>query len=165
MKCREKYVINENTVCIKGKIDDYNRPYSMIIECDQDFSVRMSPVDIVDTSLRFYCSSLKGASEGARSVLGNISMLPLVIYAPLDLYMFPSFSPHRLDCIWFSVKHIRNFEAMEKKNTIVYTKTGQTITLAMKKDRFERKWQRASQLRYVTEERMRKAATKSKIWS
>lgn len=157
MKSRYKYVINENTVCIEGRVDEQNRTYSCVVEGAEAFEINMSPVDIVDYSLRYYCSSLKGASEGAKSVLGNISMLPLVISAPLDLYWFPCISPQRPDCIWFSLRNIRNYESSDQKRTTVHMKYGHSINLAMKRDRFERKWQRATLLRYITEARVKKA--------
>ncbi|WP_187118827.1 competence protein ComK [Bacillus marasmi] len=159
MKSRGNYLINEHTVCIEGRNDEQNQPYSCVIEGDQSFVVNMSPVEIIDYSLQYYCSSLKGACEGSKSVLGNISMLPLVIYAPLDLYWFPCFSPYRSDCTWFALRNIRNYEALDQKTTIVHMKYGHTICLAMKRDRFERKWQRATHLRYITEARIEKAST------
>jgi competence protein ComK len=159
MKTFEKYVINQDTVFMIGEIDQEEQPYSIVVEGNQTFLVNMSPVSVIDHSLQYYCSSLKGAWEGSRSILGNISMLPIIIYSPLDIFWFPCYSPYRSDCIWFSHNHVINSEKIDQKKTKVNLNFGHSIVLEMRKERFETKWQRASQLRYISNERTKKVAT------
>lgn len=159
MKLFEKYVINPNTVLITAEIDKKGNFYSKVIEGKKTFIVAMRPKALMDYSLHYYCSSLQGAIDGSRSILGNISMPPILISSQLDLCWFPCVSPERADCIWFSLTHVQITEKISSKQTNVYLNFGHSLVLDMKRSRFEFKRQRASQLRYISSERAKKPAT------
>src|SRR5690606_21695579 len=99
------------------------------------------------------CSSLKGAMDGTRSILGNISMLPIMISKELDIYWFPCHSPSREDCVWLSLAHIKKTDSILPSQTKIYLNYNHILILDMKKKRFEKKRQRACQLRYITNDR------------
>jgi competence protein ComK len=157
----EKYVIKPETVLIAAELMTNNILFSRVIEGEYTFVVRKPPIDIVEESLHYYCSSLRGAFEGTRSILGNISMPPIMIYTPLDICWFPSSSPYRTDCIWFSLKHVINCEKLQPKKIKVNLHFGHSIEMDMKKERFETKLQRASQLRYICHQRSTKPPSHS----
>lgn len=159
MRIFGKYVINPKTVLIAAEFDQKGCLYSRVIEGKKTFIVAMRPKALIDYSLHYYCSSLKGAMDGSRSILGNISMQPIMINAQLDICWFPCFSPDRTDCVWFSLTHVVNSEKLSLRQTKVNLNFGHTIILDMKRERFENKRQRASQLRYISSERTKRPAT------
>ncbi len=154
----EKYVINPKTVLITAEFDQKGHLYSRVIEGEKTFIVTMHPKTLIDNSLRYYCSSIKGALEGSRSILGNVSMQPIMINTQLDICWFPCFSPERNDCVWFSLTHVINSEKISLKQTTVNLNFGHNIILDMKRERFENKRQRASQLRYISLQRTKQPA-------
>lgn len=159
MITKDNHIINKDTVAIIGEKDQNDNLYSIVLEGNNTFVVNMSPVSLIENSLLFYCSSLQGATEGSRSILGNVSMLPVTMYAPLEIYWFPCSSPYRSDCIWIALIHVINCEKINSKDTKVNLNFGQTLVLDMKIERFETKLQRASRLRYTNIERTRRQVT------
>jgi competence protein ComK len=153
MKIYANYLIKPNTVLVAAERSQKGRIYSRVIEGKKTFLVAMSPKTIMDYSLHYYCSSLPGAIEGARSILGNISMPPILISSRLDICWFPCVSAERNDCIWFSLSHVQKTEKLNTKQTKVSLNYGHSIVLDMKRSRFELKRQRASQLSYISSER------------
>lgn len=158
VKILAKYVINPCTVIIKGFGDHKGHLYSKVTEGGEEFIVTMSPKGLINSSLLYYCSSLKGAIDGSRSILGNISMLPIMINPELDIFLFPSCSPNRPDCIWMSLYHVQRSEKSKPHQTRVDLSFGHSIVIDMKRSRFELKKQRAMQLRYINSERSEKIA-------
>lgn len=159
MKLFGKYIINPNTVLIETELNERGQMYSKVIEGKNSFYVAMHPKAVIDFSLQYYCSSLKGAIDGARSILGNISMPPIMIISQLDICWFPSCSPDRSDCIWFSLQHVQKTEKVSTKQTLVSLTFDHQIVINIKRERFEVKRQRASQLRYISSERSKRASS------
>lgn len=156
MKILEKYIINPSTIMIMEVRDQKGRTYSKVVETKESYIVTMRPKALIDSSMRHYAASLQGAYEGSRAILGNISMLPIMVSNELDLYFFPCFSPERHDCIWLSLGHIEKAEKHNPDETIVQFKQGNSVVISMKIERFDRKLHRASQLRYIIVERAKK---------
>lgn len=143
---------------IEGVSDQKGHIYSKIKEGGEEFIVTMRPKALINYSLHYYCSSLKGALDGTRSILGSISMLPIMISPDLDLFWFPCSSPSNPDCIWLSLSHVQKAEKINSRQTKVGLSFDHSIIIDMKKARFDKKHQRATQLRYINSERSKRTA-------
>lgn len=67
---------------------------------------------MVHTDLNLYMmsgTSLKGAVEGARNLLGSGTMAPVVLSKKHAMYWIPLTSSKSPKCIWVSVGHVRNY--------------------------------------------------------
>lgn len=159
MKTLEKHVINKDTAAIVGEVDQHGKAYSIVYEGLDTFIVNMSPVCLIEHSLRYYCSSLKGACEGSRSIFGDVNMLPIIVYSPLEMYWFPCYSPYRLDGIWFALNHVVKYEKMNTKNTRVSLTYGHSLVLGMTKQRYVTRLQNAAWLRYIDLDRTGRRAS------
>ena len=97
------------------KFDENGNPMTIIMESNYTFEELSSSTELVDYSLKYFGLSLRGARDGSRAVLGNITKYPVLMCERLDLYWFPSKSPRLHECIWFALHHVRSYTAFEKK--------------------------------------------------
>lgn len=149
------YIINPKTIALIPEYDQQGNLYSYIIEGNKPMIVKMSPNQIMEQSLLYYCSSMKGACVGSRALLGNMKMIPIVVCSQLEIYWFPCSSPYHDDCVWFSHTHVIDSNENGPKQTTVHLSFGHTITIELKKTRFEKKYDRATKLRYILTERIK----------
>ncbi|MCM3744081.1 competence protein ComK [Sporosarcina luteola] len=129
MEMREEYVVNNETSIILPEFDENGRLLSVVMEKSQLFKVNIEPTKLIDHSLRRYGSSLRGANDGSRTLLGEISMAPIVLNLTQSLYWFPHMSPVREDCVWIAADHIQDYKAIDKKQTEIVFTNGTTIIL------------------------------------
>ncbi len=153
MEPLKDYIITPETMVFIPKFDANGHPLTVVMESRCTFDALASPTDLVDYSLRYYGSSLRGAGDGARAILGSITKYPVLICEKLDIFWFPSTSPKLSNCVWFALHHIRTYEAVGKYRTIVRLSNGSTIEIDISFNVFEKRIQRAYRLRYVLDER------------
>ncbi|MFD1926899.1 competence protein ComK [Sporosarcina siberiensis] len=149
------YVIKRETMYFNPKHDKHGYLYTHIVETDRVLKIALSPTELIDQNLRYFGSSFKGASQGSRAILGNVTMCPIVANEKLDFYWFPTKSPTSPNCIWFALHHIDRHESICKKKTKVFLSNGTTLDIELSAYSFERKIQRAYKLKYKIEERTR----------
>lgn len=155
MKLKE-YRLDENALALfpeyeigKKLTKVFSRYGNLVVESTQDA--------ILDATLRYYGSSLRGAREGAKSVLGNIKRIPIMVNEILGQYWFPTTSPVDEKCIWLAFHHILSYEAIDKSHTKVWMSGGSYIIVPISKDSLESKIQRTCKLRYEIEARTNRA--------
>lgn len=115
----------------------------------------MGPTALIDFNFQYYGSSLRGAGDGAKMIIGKGRMYPVVVNEKLDLYWFPSKSPLREDCIWLALHHIKDYIDVGEKRTKIIFSNGSTITIDMSRTSFDNKVQRAYKLKGKLESRTR----------
>ncbi|WP_407676702.1 competence protein ComK [Planomicrobium stackebrandtii] len=71
----------------------------ILLRTDGITKAGLSPLNLIDTNLRFRGSSMRGALEGARAILEKKSMNPLILDKERDIILFPCRSPFREDCV------------------------------------------------------------------
>lgn len=153
MNVLDQYIINPKTVVIIPKFDELGRLCSSVIEGDQTFLVKQTPKQIIEQSIQYYGHTLKGAIEGAREALGNVSAAPVKVSGKLGMYWFPHKSSTHDDCVWFAIDHINNFFAASKDTTKVILSDGHDITIDINYSRFEKQVSRARNLKNIHEGR------------
>jgi competence protein ComK len=108
--------------------------------------VDQTPIQLLNANLKFMCSNLTGAIDGARAILGkNISMCPIIINYTQGICIFPTKSPFKDNNIWFNPQHIIKTEPHGSK-TDVYLSNGITIHIGQSQSSFHHKIQKAEQL-------------------
>lgn len=106
MKMIDSYILTSETLYMKPEIDSNDHVRTMVQEGKESFLVSKSPKRILEETMKYYGFTLEGAINGAKAVLGNYHMVPIVISAPLNMYWFPTQSPASDHCIWMSLVHI-----------------------------------------------------------
>lgn len=148
-----KYVLKYETVLFSPEYDEVGNLTTVVMEKGRTLKVDISPTALIDFNLRYYGSSLRGASEGSRMILGEISMFPIVMNEKLGMYWFPSVSSLRNDCVWIALHHIIDYKSIGKKKTRVLLSDDSTVTINISRYSFEKKIQRAYALKYKVEDR------------
>lgn len=145
---KPEYAISTETIII---LPDYNENgflNSLLCKKDGVSKAGLSPYNLIDTNLRFRGSSMRGALEGAQAILGKMNMNPLILDKEQDIILFPCRSPQREDCVWLALQHVKQYRSAGKSRTQVELSNGSTITLDVSRQTFEKKIQRAYELRF-----------------
>ena len=153
MRSREMYLIDRGTVLFKPEYDGNGKLITVVMGANGPFRMSISPSKLIDQNLRYYGSSLQGALDGSRMILGEISMQPIVVNEKLDLYWFPSKSPTHVDCVWFALHNVAEYEAFSKTKTLVFLTDGSSIIIEVSEWSFDKRIQRAYKLRCKMEVR------------
>lgn len=146
MKIVNKHVLNQESTIVTPEFDRYGNENSRLIENDQNFLVRMRPLDLINESIRYYGFNLAGAIDGSRSILGKINMPPVVVIPQFDVIWFPCKSHKHKDCVWLAHAHIIDKEKIDSGRTKVYFKQGHSLVIDLSLRQFDRRMQRASEL-------------------
>jgi len=147
MKIREDYLINEKTVLLTGEYDCNGKLITRVIDGEETFLVDLTPSQVIDANLLLVGSNLRGSLNSSKNLLGNLYMYPLTINSRLGIYLLPTKSLKKRDCIWFSLIHIKNMQCLGIKKTRVQTTYGHIVEIDMRKSAFINRIQIAKELR------------------
>lgn len=147
------YVVNLETMMFLPWFDQYGNLFTHVMERNADYYVEMEPKALMNRCLGYYGTSLRGAYDGAKTVLGNIKMCPVLMSAKLELYWFSTKSPNQKDCVWFALHHIKDYIETDEKQTKVMLSNGSDMIIDVSLYVFNEKIQRAYQLKGKLEER------------
>lgn len=150
MEIKLNHMINEKTVLFHGVTHKNGEYFTKVIEGEDMFLVAMTPKLFIDRSLIKYGSDYKGALNSSKKLLGkNHKKYPIKINASLDIFLFPTASITREDCVWFALNHVIGTKAKGRKYTIVYLSYGHSITIEMKESSFRNKIKDTQDLRDI----------------
>ncbi|MGG7618241.1 competence protein ComK [Bacillus coreaensis] len=156
MKIMDSYILTSETLFLIPEIDPNENVCTMVQEGKNSFLVSKSPKRILEETMKYYGFTLEGAINGAKAVLGNYHMVPIVISAPLNMYWFPTQSPSSDHCIWISLVHIEDIVQYSYLQSLVSFKTGMRIIINKKAARLINKQQQTAILKVRTEQRLAK---------
>ncbi|ANU27570.1 competence protein ComK [Planococcus versutus] len=145
---KAEYAISSETIVILPDFDENGFLNALICKKDGITQAGLSPFNLIDTNLRFRGSSMRGALDGARTLLDKAYMNPVILDNERDIILFPSKSPFREDCVWLSLRHVRTYKRSGASHTRVELSNGSTIRLDVSFHTFNKKIQRAYELRY-----------------
>lgn len=137
------YWINKNTKAIKVNKTGYFN--TEIVENSREkFSIH-DPITILDSNCIEYGSSLDGRYEYARKVLQSNSKLPVCIMPGQGIFMFPTKSTKKKDCVWIAYYHVERFE-QRNSMTYIYFKDNTGMYVNISSNQFDLQMKRTSQV-------------------
>lgn len=148
----KNYFINENTILLTGIYGHHGHLQTLVIETGKTFRVNNATEQILNKSLNKMGTTLRGAMDYAKANLGNMNMCPIKMNSQMGLYLFPSKSPKRPDCVWFSLIHVKGAMALGKNKTKVLLSHGHSIVVDSTLTSFKSKYHRALKLRKIIAE-------------
>jgi competence protein ComK len=154
MKEIKEYEVNPSTMALLGQIGKTGGVETRIIEKNHEFLMKMKPTMIIDQSCRYFGASLKGRQEGTREITGITHKPPIAIDPTNGIYMFPTQSPLKDTCAWFSHSHILKYDSAGYEETIVTMKNGRELLIDISFGSFENQLNRTAQFRYLLNERI-----------
>jgi competence protein ComK len=150
MEVKHNYLINSNTILLYGVLYENGELYTFVLETEKAFLVAMPPVKLIDKSLISYGSSFSGALKSSTQLLGKErKKYPIKIDASLDIWLFPTKSYKKDNCIWFALNHVSDTLPLGQKFTKVFLSNGHTFELGMREMAFRAKLRTVENLRYM----------------
>lgn len=141
--------MNEKTVLLTGEYDGFGNLITRVIDGEDTLLVDRAPVKVIDKNLLRIGSDLRGALNSSKALLGQMKMYPILVNPHLGIWLFPTSGSNQRNCVWFSLMHVKDTQALGVKRTKVFTSFGHTIEIDMKRSAFIIKQQRANHLREI----------------
>ena len=146
------YLIEKKTILMTGEYDRFGKLCARIVAGGASFLVDRTPLQLLDASLTYIGFNLKGATIGAKAILGKKNKCPIIANPYQNICLFPTKSPLKEDCIWFNIEHIVQTKAVGGK-TEVELSNGHSIIVNAKLSALNNKIQTAGQLKRISLER------------
>ncbi len=144
-----EYEINKGTLAIMPNENES----SLVYEDEDRFLIEQSPFQIMEESCMYFGSTYEGRKESARSILGAEYKVPVIVEDTDNLIVFPTTSPKSDDCIWISLKRVKNFERIDNSNTKVIFDNNREIIVPVSYRTLENQISRASRLDFMMRKR------------
>ena len=136
------YEISRGTLAIVPNEGDS----SMIYEDETSYIVPERPFKIMEDSCKYFGSTYEGRKNGARDILGAEYKVPIVVEDENNLIVFPTTSPLAEDCVWISLKRVKNIEKTDFNTTKVIFDNNTEIVVDCSYRTMENQLSRASRL-------------------
>lgn len=136
------YEISRGTLAIVPNEGDS----SMIYEDETQYIVPEKPFKIMEDSCKYFGSTYEGRKNGARDILGAEYKVPIVVEDENNLIVFPTTSPLAEDCVWISLKRVKNIEKNDFNTTKVIFDNNTEIVVDCSYRTMENQLSRASRL-------------------
>ncbi|WP_397537212.1 competence protein ComK [Rummeliibacillus pycnus] len=149
----EIYTVSDNTMAFLPDFDGVGGFKTTILEVDDLKECHLNPVELLDQNLRFFGSSLRGASEGTRYILGEVNMYPVIMNLKHQLVWFPTRSPKKNDCVWLALNHIKSYKRNKNQSTKIIFTNGSSLNIEVSFSSFEMRMNRAYALKFRLEYR------------
>ena len=144
-----EYEINKGTLAIMPN----ESQSSLVYEDGERFLIHQSPFQIMEESCKYFGSTYEGRKDSARSILGAEYKVPVIVEDTDNLIVFPTTSPKSDDCIWISLKRVKNFERIDNSNTRVIFDNNREIIVPVSYRTLENQISRASRLDFMMRKR------------
>lgn len=146
MELRDRHLINEKTVLLTGEYNDRGELWSRVIEGEETFLVRKSPIAVIEETLLHLGSNFLGARRSSKYLLTPTRMHPISVNPQMGILLFPT---KNIKChcnIWFSLIHVKTTNPVGINKIEVLTSFGHTILIDMSERAFNNKRRKAVQL-------------------
>ncbi|ALC92924.1 transcriptional regulator [Bacillus sp. FJAT-18017] len=138
-----------------------SKVYSQIFELEDEFISPFKPLEIVRKSCEYFGSSFDGRREGTRQLIGITHKVPIVVDPTNFIYLFPTTSPSRPECIWISHEHVMDHERTAVGDTVVTFQNKQSYPLPVSYSSFKNQLLRTALLRTKLMQRIEQMERKS----
>jgi len=152
MSMNQFYLVDGNVILMTGEYDKHGKLCARVMIGKETLLVERTPVQLLDDTLKYIGFDLKGAIKGAKEIIGEKYMCPVMVNPYKGICLFPNKSPKKEDCIWFNPEHIVKANSRGYK-TEVELSNGVSIIIDSKRSSFNTKLQTALQLKRTSTER------------
>ncbi len=136
------YEFNRGTLAIVPQEGDT----SLVYEDENNYIINARPFKIMEDSCKYFGSTYEGRKNGARDILGAEYKVPIVVEDENNLIVFPTTSPLAEDCVWISLKRVKNIEKADFNSTKVIFDNNAEIIVNCSYRTIENQLSRASRL-------------------
>lgn len=101
----QDYEINKKTLAIVP----FGKNKTIVYENHDCFILEERASKIMDSSCRYYGSSMEGRQKGTTSLTGITYKVPIVVSEENQIIFFPTSSPRLKDCAWISLSNVQRY--------------------------------------------------------
>ncbi|PLR76746.1 hypothetical protein CU633_14425 [Bacillus sp. V3-13] len=149
--------INPKLNLLNGERDGYGKLCTRVWERGDSFLVDLDPLKVLDESLKYMNSNLKGAIKSAKLIIG----MCLAVNPYHGIFMFPVKGPSNDDCFWINAAAVQNTSPSGRQTKVVFH-DGYSIKEESRFTAFNNKLLIARNLGEITKERI--SIRKSYLW-
>lgn len=149
----KKDIMSSETMLYMPVYDSFGNLCTRVYEKNNEYISKLAPTKLLDYNLRYFGSSLRGAFDGSKMILGKLNKNPIIVDERGNILWCPSRSPLHPLCIWFAVHHIDEYSIVDKKRTKITFVNGKEIIVDISVKVLEYRIQRAFLLKYRLEKR------------
>ena len=147
-----KYEVSNGTLAIVPNENDS----SLVYEDDDRYIIQQTPFRIMEESCKYFGSTYKGRKDSARDILGAEYKVPIIVEDTNNLIVFPTTSPIAEDCVWISLKRVKEFSKIDAYNTKIIFDNNKEIIVPCSYRTIENQISRASRLDLIMRNRKNK---------
>lgn len=159
----EEYEVSPFTMMIMP-ITYGSKTYSKIFELEDQLVSPFKPFEIVKKSCEYFGSSFEGRREGTRRLTHITHKAPIAIDPTNSIYLFPTTSPNRSQCIWLSHKHIVTYKRLDSGSTLVTFRNKQMHTIPISHASFGNQLQRTTFLQAKLTQRLEETEQQARYY-
>jgi competence protein ComK len=152
MSMNQFYLVDANVILMTGEYNKHGKLYARVMIGKETILVDRTPIQLLDETLKYIGYDLNGAIVGAKEIIGEKYMCPVMVNPYKGICLFPNKSPQKDDCIWFNPDHIVTITSRGYK-TEVELSNGVSIIVDSKLSFFNTKLQTAFQLKRTATQR------------
>ena len=108
--------------------------HSEVLEGNHILHLPVPPYEIIDFNLRRVGSSLRGAKDSAKQVIGSTSMFPVALGRNMEWIWFMSEAMKNEHCHWYGLHHVKDMEEIDDKRTEILLYCGHKDVLPVPKN-------------------------------
>ncbi|MER1999954.1 MAG: competence protein ComK, partial [Lysinibacillus sp.] len=79
MSTMMQYIMRSNAMALIPYFNDAGEVETIVLEQEQYVYVKQKPYSLIESNLRYYGSSMRGAKDGVTALLGKTNMAPIPI--------------------------------------------------------------------------------------
>ena len=144
-----KYEVNNGTLAVLPNDEDS----SLVYEDDNRYIIHEKAYKIMDDSCKYFGSTYEGRKNGSKEILGAEYKVPIIVEDSNNLIVFPTTSPFSDDCVWISLKRVKNIFKIDSFNTKILFDNNVEIIVPCSFRSVENQLSRASRLDLILRNR------------
>lgn len=144
-----KYEVNKGTLAVLPNDEDS----SLVYEDENRYLIHEKAYKIMDDSCKYFGSTYEGRKNGSKEILGAEYKVPIIVEDSNNLIVFPTTSPFSDDCVWISLKRVKNIFKIDSFNTKILFDNNVEIIVPCSFRSVENQLSRASRLDLILRNR------------
>ena len=144
-----KYEVNNGTLAVLPNDEES----SLVYEDDNRYIIQEKAYKIMDDSCKYFGSTYEGRKNGSKEILGAEYKVPIIVEDSNNLIVFPTTSPFSDDCVWISLKRVKNIFKIDSFNTKILFDNNVEIIVPCSFRSVENQLSRASRLDLILRNR------------
>lgn len=85
----KKDIMNSETMMYMPVYDSFGNLCTQVYEKNNEYISTLPPTKLLDFNLRYFGSSLRGAFDGSKMILGKLNKNPIVVHERCKIFVVP----------------------------------------------------------------------------